>query len=208
LIPGNDADELYVRHTNHFATHLLRLVTNREAAPKVDLVRDGDAILLGVAAQDFRGLAACIAGALYHQKVNLSQAHLFSATNCNLALDFFHLAADQLLPSDLTANVRDAVQRQLHIAESDAAALPALCGTFQLDETAKGGYCLRHETKSDANGLLYALTSKVSNHLGGSIHGLSALTSRGSTFITVHLTLPHDRPLLEARDIVHREFKA
>ena len=201
-------DGLYVRHTNHFATHLLRLVTNREAAPKVDLVRDGDAILLGVAAQDFRGLAACIAGALYHQKVNLSQAHLFSATNFNLALDFFHLAADQLLPPDLTANVRDAVQRQLHIAETDAAALPALRGTFQLDETAKGGYCLRHETKSDASGLLYALTWKVYHHLGASIHGLSALTSRGSTFITVHLTLPHDRPLLEARDIVHQEFKA
>ncbi|MEJ7594437.1 MAG: DUF294 nucleotidyltransferase-like domain-containing protein [Planctomycetaceae bacterium] len=201
-------DGLYVRHTNHFASHLLRLVRNEETAPKVDLVRDGDASLLGIAARDFRGLAACIAGALYHHRVNLSQAHLFSATNCNLALDFFHLAADQSLPRDLTAIVRDAVQRQLHIAETDAASLPALCGTFQLDGTAKGGYCLRHETKSDASGLLYALTWKVFHLLGASIHGLSALTSRGSTFITVHLTLPHDRPLQEARNIVQREFQA
>ena len=197
----------YVRHTNHFATQLLRLVTNEGTPPKVDLVRDGDAMLLGVAARDFRGLAACIAGALYHQQVSLSQAHLFSATNHNLALDFFHLAADQSLPRDLTALVRDAVQQQLHIAVSDAASLPALCGTFQLDGTAKGGYCLQHETKSDASGLLYALTWKVFHHLGASIHGLSALTSRGSTFVTIHLTLPHDRPLQEAREIVQREFQ-
>ncbi len=59
-------DGLYVRHTNHFASHLLRLVRNEDTAPKVDLVRDGDATLLGVGALDFRGLAACIAGALRH----------------------------------------------------------------------------------------------------------------------------------------------
>ena len=87
-------------------------------------------------------------------------------------------------------------------------ASPALCSTFQLDGTAKGGYCLQHETKSNASGLLYALTWKVFHHLGASIHGLSGLTSRGSTFVTVYLTLPHDRPLQEARDIVQREFQA
>ena len=198
----------YVRHTNHFATQLLRLVTNAETSPKVDLVRDGDAILLGVAALDFRGLAACIAGALYHHHVNLSQAHLFSATNHQLALDFFHLETDQPLPRDLTAMVRDAVQRRRHIAETDAASLPALCGSFQLDGTATGGYCLRHETTSGVSGLLYALTWKVFHHLGASIHGLSAVSARGTTFFTVHLTLPHDRPLHEAQNIVQREFQA
>lgn len=197
---------LYVRHTNHFASHLLRLVKHEEGAPKVDLVRDGDAILLGVAARDFRGLAACIAGALYHHRVSLSQAHLFSAAKYHLALDFFHLGADLSLPRELTAVVRDAVERQLYIAGADAAALPVLDGEFQLDGTGKGGCCLRYETTSATSGVLYALTFKVFHHLTAGIHGLSAFTSRGSTFVTVHLTLPPTRSLQQAREIIQREF--
>lgn len=196
----------YVRHTNQFASHLLRLVENVDAGPKVDLVRDRDAMLLGVATRDFRGLAACIAGALYRHNVLLSQAHLFSAAKYCLALDFFHLTAGQSLPQDLTAVVRDAVQRQLHISEADAATLPSLSGTSQLDGTRSGGCCLRHETTRDDRGLLYALTYKVYHHLGGSIHGLSAYSSRGSAYVTVHLTLPYDRSLPEAQRIVRDGF--
>ena len=198
----------YVRHTNHFASHLLRLVENEEAGSKAELVRDGGAILLGIAAHDFRGLAACIAGALYHHRVAVSQAHLFSAAKHGLALDFFHLATGQALPRDLTAAVQDALQRKLYIAESDAASLPPLSGSFQLDGTDRGGYCLRHETVSEISGLLYALTYKVFHHLSGSIHGLSAYTSRGSTYVTVHLTLPSNRSLAEAQQIVEREFRS
>jgi tRNA threonylcarbamoyladenosine modification (KEOPS) complex Pcc1 subunit len=196
-----------VRHTNQFASHLLRLADNKETAPKVDLIRDGDAILLGVAAKDFRGLAACIAGALYQLGVNLSQAHLFSATRCRLAFDFFHLVENQDLPPDLTARVREAVQQKLYIAEADAASLPPLRGEFELKGTEKGGYCLRHTTTSNASGLLYALTWKVYHHLGASIHGLSAQTSRGTTFVTVHLTLPYERSLEDAREIVRQHFR-
>ena len=197
----------YVRHTNSFASHLLRLVDNEEVGPKADLVRDGGAILLGIAAPDFRGFAACIAGALYHRQVVVNQAHLFSATKYRLALDFFHLAPDQALPGDLTAAVRDALLKKLYIAESDAASLPPLRGSFQLEGTEGGGCCLRHETTSDTSGLLYALTYKVFHHLSGSIHGLSAFTSRGSAYVTVHLTLPSGRSLAEAQQIVDREFR-
>jgi hypothetical protein len=196
----------YVRHTNRFASHLLRLAGDEAAAPKVDLVRDGDAVFLGVAARDFRGLASCIAGALHHHRVSLRQAHLFSATKYGLALDFFHLGADRPFPSDLTAAVSDAVQRQLYIAESDAASLPLLHVPCHLDGSTKGGYRLHYETTGDTSGELYALTFKVFHHLGASIHGLSAFTSRGSAFVTVHLTLPDTRTLQEARQIVEREF--
>lgn len=197
---------LYVKHTNHFASHLLRLVKHEERTPKVDLVRDGDAILLGVAAPDFRGLAACIAGALYHHQVSLRQAHLFSAAKYHLALDFFHLGVDKSIPRALTRVVCDAVQRQLYIAAADAESLPALQGTFHLDGNTTGGYCLRYETTSDSSGVLYAVTCKLFHYLGASIHGLSAFTSRGSTFVTVHLTLPSDRSLEEARQIVEHDF--
>lgn len=197
---------LYVRHTNHFASHLLRLVKQQEGDPKVDLVRDGDAVLLGVAARDFRGLAACVAGALHRHRVTMRQAHLFSAATYRLAMDFFHLGTDQSLPRGLAGVVCDAVQRQLYIAETDVASLPMLPGKLQLDGSTKGEYCLRYETMSDTSGVLYALTLKVFHHLGASIHGLSAFTSRGSAFVTVHLTLPHGRSLHEARQIVERRF--
>lgn len=197
---------LYVRHTNHFASHLLRLVEQKDGDPKADLVRDGDAILLGVAAKDFRGLAASVAGALYQHRVSLRQAHLFSAANYQLALDFFHLGTDQSLPRDLTAVVRDAVKQQLYIAEADVDSLPTLDGKLRLDGSTKGEYCLRYETTSDSSGVLYAVTLKVFHYLGASIHGLSAFTSRGSAFVTVHLTLPHGQSLDEAQQIVERNF--
>ncbi len=197
---------LYVRHTNQFASHLLRLVDEPEAGPKVELVRDRDCILLGVAARDFRGLAACIAGALYRHHVSLSQAHLFSATKYGLALDFLHLAADQPLPRDLANVVREAVQRHLHIGDIDAASLPTLQGTTQLQAGPGNGCCLRHETTHPAPGLLYSITCKVYHQLGGSIHGLSAYTSKGNSYVTVHLTLPTDLPLHEAQFLVQQYF--
>jgi hypothetical protein len=197
---------LYVRHTNQFASHLLRLVDEPEAGPKVELVRDRDCILLGVAARDFRGLAACIAGALHRHHVSLSQAHLFSANKYGLALDFFHLAADQPLPRDLASVVRDAVQRHSHISEIDAASLPTLQGTTRLQAGPGNGCCLRHETTHPTSGLLYAITCKVYHQLGGSIHGLSAYTSKGNSYVTVHLTLPADLPLHEAQFLVQQYF--
>ncbi|MFO0872127.1 MAG: hypothetical protein U0935_24635, partial [Pirellulales bacterium] len=192
----------YVRHTNHFASHLLRLVDAPDVGPKVQFVRDGDALLLGVAARDFRGLAACIAGALLRQNVSLSQAHLFSANRYHLALDFFHLAADQAIPRDLSDAVCEAVRHQRHIAPEDAATLPPLDGRSTLDGAASGGCCLRHETPYNSPGLLYALTYKVYQELGGAIHALCAYTSRGSAYVTIHLSLPHDRSFADAQRIV------
>jgi hypothetical protein len=197
---------LYVRHTNQFASHLLRLVDEPDAGPKVDLVRDRDCILLGVAARDFRGLAACVAGALHRHHVSLSQAHLFSAAKYGLALDFLHLATDQPLPRDLTAVVREAVQRHMHISDIDAASLPTLQGTTRLQAGPGNGCCLRHETTHSTPGLLYAITCKVFHQLGGSIHGLSAYTSKGNSYVTVHLTLPADLPLHEAQFLVQQYF--
>lgn len=196
----------YHRHTNHFASHLMKLVENEGIGPKVDLVRDGNAVLLGVATRDFRGLAACIAGTLYRHNVSLSQAHLFSAARYQLALDFFHLASEQPLPRDLSAVVGDAVRHQLYISDGDAPMLPPLSGTFKLDGTPFGDCRLSHETTNDTSGLLYALTFKVYRLLGASIHGLSAYTSRGSAFVVIHLTLPGDVSLDEARWIVAQRF--
>ncbi|MFO0820721.1 MAG: DUF294 nucleotidyltransferase-like domain-containing protein [Pirellulales bacterium] len=192
----------YVRHTNRFASQLLKLVANDSEAPKAELVHDGESVLLGVAARDFRGLAACIAGSLHHQNVALSQAHLFSASRYRLALDFFHLRTDQTRPRDFTAVVRDAVQQQKHISPEDAATLPPLAGVSRLDATPSGGCCLRHETSNDVSGLLYALCYKVYRELDGSIHALSAYTSRGNAFVTIHLTLPHHRSFQDAQAAV------
>lgn len=196
---------LYGRHARRFGSHLLRLVDDPDAGPRAALLRDGGAMLLGLAARDFRGLAACISGALWQHHLNLRQAHLFCATNHQLALDFFHLApGTAAIPADLPRLIEDAISRQLHIGEADEALLPPLVGEAELDATPSGNYRLRYETDRDTGGLVYALSYKVFRHLGGGIHCLTANTVRGRTYITVIHSLPDHRSLTEARGIVAR----
>ncbi len=198
---------LYGRHARRFGTHLLRLAEDPEAGPKAAFLRDGGAILLGLAARDFRGLAACISGALWEQHVNLRQAHLFCAANHQLALDFFHLVqGTQALPADLPRIIEQAIRDQLHISDADEALLPPLDSRPLLDATPAGNFRLRYETTSDTGGLIYALSFKVFRHLGGSIHCLTANSARGRTYITVLHSLPQGRSLAAARKIVERCF--
>ena len=198
---------LYGRHARRFGTHLLRLAEEPEAGPKAAILRDGGAILLGVAAHDFMGLAACISGALWGQQVNLRQAHLFCAANHQLALDFFHLAQGaQALPADLPRIIEQAIRGHLHISGADEALLPPLECHPSLDATPAGNFRLRYETTSDAGGLIYALSLKVFRHLGGSIHCLTANSARGRAYITVLLSLPQGCSLAEARKIIERRF--
>ncbi|MEI6675472.1 MAG: DUF294 nucleotidyltransferase-like domain-containing protein [Verrucomicrobiota bacterium] len=198
---------LYGRHARRFGTHLLRLAEDPEVGPKAAILRDGGAILLGLAACDFRGLAACISGALWEQHVTLRQAHLFCAANHQLALDFFHLAQGaQALPTELPRIIEQAIREHLHISDADEALLPALDTQPILDATPAGNFRLRYETTSDTGGLVYALSFKVFRHLGGSIHCLTANTARGRAYITVIHSLPPGRSLAEARKIVERCF--
>ena len=198
---------LYGRHARRFGSHLLRLVDDAEAGPKAALLRDGGAIILGLAARDFRGLAACISGALWEHQVNLRQAHLFCATHQHLALDFFHLAPGlRGLPDNLPRLIERSIHEQLHIGEADEALLPPLDNRPTLDVTPSGNYRLCYETDSDTGGLVYALSFKVFRHLGGGIHCLTATSTRGRAYITVIHSLPPGRSLEQARAIVEHCF--
>ncbi|MBN8458700.1 MAG: hypothetical protein J0M04_12770 [Verrucomicrobia bacterium] len=198
---------LYGRHARRFGSHLLHLVDEPDAGPRAALLRDGGTVLLGIAARDFRGLAACISGTLWQCHLNLRQAHLFCATNHQLALDFFHLApGSESIPANLPRLIEDAISRQAHIADDDEAQLPALLGQPELDAMPSGNFRLRYETEHDTAGLVYALSYKVFRHLGGGIHGLSANTVRGRTYITVIHSLPENLTLSEARAIVSERF--
>ena len=198
---------LYGRHARRFGTHLLRLAEDPETGPKAAMLRDGGTVLLGLAALDFRGLAACISGALWEHQVNLRQAHLFCAAHHQLALDFFHLAqGSQALPADLPQIIEHAIRNHLHISDADEALLPPLDARPTLDATPSGNCRLRYETSSDTGGLVYALSFKVFRHLGGSIHCLTANTARGRAYITVIHSLPPERSLAAARKIIERCF--
>ena len=198
---------LYGRHARRFGTHLLRLAEDPQAGPKAAMLREGGTVLLGLAARDFRGLAACISGALWQHQINLRQAHLFCAAHHQLALDFFHLAqGTQALPVDLPQLIEHAIRNQLHISDADEALLPPLDARPTLDATPSGNCRLRYETASDAGGLVYALSFKVFRHLGGSIHCLTANTARGRAYITVIHSLPRDCSLAAARAIIERCF--
>ena len=186
-------DGVYRPYANRFGAQLVRLAEDPEASdPKVSLLRDGKSTIIGVAARDYRGLAASISGALWHKNIPLRQAHFFSAMNHGLALDFFHLAPrDRPLEPDTARFVEGVIRERRFIADANEADLPRVTGRVTLQPWRPGQYCLRFETAEPVSGLIYALTYKVFRHLGGNIFGLAAAhTTRGQSYVSVYLSLP------------------
>lgn len=199
---------IYRPYAIRFGAHLVRLFEEPTlTSPKASILRDGFATIVGVAARDYRGLAATISGAFWHQGIDIRQAHMFSATSHGLVLDFFHLPPrDQPLAPDLTRLIEEAIQRQLYIAESDEANLPPVMGKATLREWRPGQFCLRFETTGEARGLIYALTYKIFRHLRGNIFGLTAHTARGRGFVSVYHSLPGDLSLAQAQELTVKHF--
>ncbi len=200
---------VYRTHAGTFGAHLVGLADQpREYGPKVTVLRDGGSVMIGIAAADFRGLAACITGALWKAGLNLRQAHMFSAMNRHLALDFFHLApgGKVALGSELMRRLERAIREQHHIAPEDEANLPPLHGTTTLKEWLPGHCCLQHETTQDGGGLIYALAYKVFRHLGSNIFGLKADANPKVVYVSIYLSIPSGLTLPEAQAIVQQRF--
>jgi len=198
---------VYRHYANRFGEHLARLAEDESAGPKVAVLREGTAIIVGVAARDYRGLAAVISGALWRHRCDIRQAHLFSAMHHGLAFDFFHLAPpEQALPTGLAKSIEEAIRKRLHIADEDEAGLLRVAGHISLREWHPGQYCLRFETIQDRSGLVYALSYKVFRHLRGNIFGLAVGTGRGNAYITIYLSLPADLSFEQAQVIVEERF--
>jgi hypothetical protein len=165
-------------------------------------------VIVGAAAHDYRGLAATLSGALWHQGIALRQAHLFSATRYGLALDFFHVASRaQPLGAEQMRGVKTAIQEQRYISDADEAGLPRLAGSVSLREWRPGLYHLRFETAVEADGLVYALTYKVFRHLGGNIFALTAHAARGQAYVSVYHSLPPELSLEQAQAIAAATFR-
>lgn len=198
----------YRQHVSTFASALHSLSAQPEpGGSKAILLSDSTAPIIGVAARDYRGLAACITGELWQRGVNLRQAHLFSAMNHGLALDFFHIQpGEKATGRELLRSIEEAVREHLHIADSDEERLPPLRGLTSLQEWRPGLYCLRHETREESRGLVYALAYKVFRHLQGNIFGLIAHAARGTAYVSVYHSIPSNLSIQQARQIVADRF--
>jgi hypothetical protein len=197
---------MYRRHAARFGSHLLGIVSrssDHDPSPKAAIVRDGTATLLGVAARDFPGLAACITGEIWKSGYSLAQANLFSAINYGLALDFFHVSPSGPAPSeDLARRVESAIREHRHISRDDERHLAKLHGELGLEEVRPGQYRLRHDTPEDTAGLVYALCYRVFRDLHGNIHGLKSQVARGQSFISIYLSLPPELSLEQAQRLM------
>ena len=130
---------VYRYYANRFGEHLARLAKDHSLGPKAALLREGMGMIVGVAARDYRGLAAVISGALWRQQCDIRQAHLFSAMRHGLAFDFFHLAPRrEALPPGLARSLEDAIRNKLGIADADEAGLPQIEGNLSLHEWKPG----------------------------------------------------------------------
>lgn len=197
---------VYRRHANRFGAHLVHLAQDPMfSAPKVTVLREGAGTILGIAARDYRGLAASIMGALRHHGLSVRQAHLFSATNQGLALDFFHLAAGgKSVTPEMVRAIEQAIARRTHLISTDAAHLGQVARAITLEEWRPNLFCLRAQTAADVGTLIHALTYAVFQHLGGDVFGLSAHSGRDGAWVTVYHSLPPGTSLEMARAILAR----
>ncbi|MCZ6673577.1 MAG: DUF294 nucleotidyltransferase-like domain-containing protein [Verrucomicrobia bacterium] len=198
----------YRGYANKFGSHLLRLAEEPDFnASKVALLRDGASFILGLAARDFRGLAATISGELWQQGVGLRQAHFFSSSHHGLALDFFHLEAKgKPFPENLTELIQEAIINRLHIKESDGKELPPLSGTITFNEWRPHQYCLRFEGIQENDAIIYTLTYKMYRHLKANIFGLTAHSARSKAFVSIYHNLPENLTPEEAKRLVETQF--
>jgi len=200
----------YGHYAMTFGPDLLRLAEQGEsAAPRARLLRTGVGQIIGVAARDFRGLAACITGELWAQRINLLQAHLFSARLNGLGLDFFHLApSTQPVGAESLRAIETAIRERRHTSDDETARRTRLdTGRTSLLEYRPGVSLLRHETEVDSGGLVYSLAYHVYRHLGANIFALDARTTRRGAYVSIYLGLPDDIDLPTAAQIVERKFR-
>ncbi len=206
---GRDLYEgIYRHYAVRFGPHLLKLAEpGGNGKPKAILILEGPTAILGVAARDDRGIAASISGTFWKHGIGLSQAHLFSAMNRGLALDFFHLAppsreGEKETRAQLAALVEEAIERQLHRSDEDEAALPDVARQVTLTEWRHGLYRLRAESSGEVGALIYLLCCKASRRLRADVHGVTSQTGRRGSWASVFLRLPENLALEDAREIV------
>lgn len=209
---GRDFYEgIYRHYAVRFCPHLLRLANSGQTGrPKAILINEGTSAILGVAARDDRGIAASISGTFWKHGVGLTQAHLFSAMNRGLALDFFHLTPP---PKDreegtrgslsaLPALVEEAILERLHRSEADERALPDVARQVTLTEWRDGLFRLRAESGGEVGALIYLLCCKASRQLGADVHGVTSQADRSGSWASVYLRLRKSLALEDAREIV------
>ena len=200
----------YRRYANHFGSHLLRLTDDpegHEVGPKASVLRDGMSTIIGVAARDYRGLAAVVCGALWRQNIEIRQAHLFSAMNQGLALDFFHVdPGERPINREILRSIEEAIRDKSHIDETDEVRLPQFSARATLERWQTEHCRLMCETAQETRGLFYALTYVVYRHLHGNIFGLVAYTIRGRAYLSVYLNLPPEISFEQAQEIIALRF--
>lgn len=213
---GKDFFEgIYRHYAIRMGGYLIRLEEaarnpgKKPAIPHVTRINVGSSRIVGVAALDVPGIAASISGAFWKEGVGLQQAHLFSATNHGLALDFFHLAppveGEEVEEGKLKAAIIGAILERKYIREEDEAALPKVARKVTLRSTASGLYHLRGETKEDVGALLYVLSCRAFRQFSANIYALAAHTGkRGSSRVSVYLSLPDEIDFEEAQAIAEK----
>lgn len=200
---------VYGEYAARFGAHLADLADpTLNKGPKAGIIREGRSAIIGVAARDYRGLAASITGAFWHRGVELRQAHLFSAANIGLVLDFFHVApSDKHLTPELQRFVEEVIREKRFIADEDETGLPPIEGRSTISEWRPGKYCLQFETDGEVGAVIYALTYKVFRYLKGNIFAMTAYTtSDKKTFVSIYHTLPEEIRLPEANQILFEKF--
>lgn len=181
----------YRRFANRFGPHVIHLAQDGDFhAPRVTLLRDDRSHILGVSARDNKGLAASICGVLWHNNIEVAQAHLFSASSHRLALDFFHLSTppDQF-PPRLTHTIEESIllTGEEELARDEG---PHLEGEIRVQEWRADSYLLRFKGQQAPTGALYTLTRHLFLSLQANVFGLTARYQKGNAHVSIFFIPP------------------
>lgn len=196
---------VYRQYANRFCSYLVEMASDpARPGARLRVLREGTSVILGLAARDFQGLAACVSGAFWHHGIMVSQAHLFSAINHGLALDFFHLAPGSRVPGpELLKEIEESIRGRCYLTKDEGEDEAIAGSNLTLQEWRPGLYSLRAEAAGDVGRLIHALTRQVYGVLGGNVFGLKAHRGRSGSYVSVYHSLPSRLPLAEARELIH-----
>ncbi|MDO8563796.1 MAG: hypothetical protein Q7R87_02215 [Nanoarchaeota archaeon] len=152
--------------------------------------------LFGIVAKNKNGLLATITSTFYNQKINLRQVHAYTLSKTGFVLDFFETESmdenkGEEIAKALTRNILYPDQLKINPREI----LEPLQGEARITLNKPSGYyVLEYRSKRDSPGILYALTSTLSENLQASICGMNAhVQANGSVEDRVFFTLPEQK---------------
>ncbi|HLC87187.1 MAG TPA: hypothetical protein VJH65_02855 [Candidatus Nanoarchaeia archaeon] len=164
------------RYANQIMTWvplLQKVDSNKKPIVRAYYMNNAD--IMNIISVDYPGLLAVIAGIFCEEDVNIRQAHAYSLSGHNLALDFFDFVPPKKSIKELMNKLESAIANKTFIYRNPEEILRSLSKDVSLEHLQRQGYYkLCFKCEQNRPGILYALTRVLHDKIEANIYSLSA----------------------------------